>query len=384
MAEVFVHGDAHKIECTVTVAGESHEIFFRSELPVLAPNGDIGVALSILPSMRAREDLIVQSPVSGSLLRNIQHYQEIVSTWYPELVPIGVKANVADRTSGERIASFFSGGADSFYTALKHRETINDWILVRGFDISLEVAEDHLWSLTRDAAARAADEAGSRLVEIESNLRQLLQPGAQWGPRFHGVGMASVGLAMRHNVGKLLIPSSHTYRNLSPYGSHPLLDPLWGGDGLEVVHDGADMTRVAKVRAISECPAAMKYLRVCCTNVPNRYNCGECEKCLRTAVNLYAVGALERCETLPDRLDLRAIRRQFFASENGRAIVQENLDALDNTKENLAVRRALKRTIGRRIPYRARRMVYQQLRSASNYIPSRARRRVLDLLRQAL
>jgi hypothetical protein len=383
MAEVSVYGDAYSIDCTITVSGRKHEVFFRSDLPVLEPNGDVGVALGLFAAMRAREDLIVQAPVSRALLRNIKVYQEVVSTWCPELAPVDVKADAGRFSSGERVASFFSGGADSFFTAWKHRGSIDDWILVRGFDIPIKESADELWCDSLNAASRAAAEVGTRLVPVETNLRKLSDCVMDWSFS-HGPALAAVGLAMRGNLGRLLIPSSHTYRDLSPYGSHPLLDPLWGGDGFEVVHDGSDKTRVEKMRDISSWPVAMKHLRVCFENVPHRYNCGACEKCLRTMVNLYVVGALGRCETLPGELDLKAIRRQFITDVNLRTCTEENLSALEETTEHLVVRKALKRTMARRLGFRARRKVYLQLRSMSYHIPPRARRRALDLLRRAM
>lgn len=138
------------------------------------------------------------------------------------------------------------------------------------------------------------------------------------------------------------------------------------------------------MRAISAWPVAMRHLRVCYVNVPNRYNCGVCEKCLRTTVNLHAVGALGRCETLPDKLDLKVIRGQFIEEPLVRSLMRESIAALDDTSENRAVKRALKRTMGPRIVFRTRRALYLNSRSVSYSIPSQVRRRLLDLLRKAL
>ncbi len=73
---------------------------------------------------------------------------------FQNLQRIGVDAEVrggpSDLASG--IACFFSGGVDSFYTLLKHREEITHIIFVHGFDIALE---DHSLRAQASRMARA-------------------------------------------------------------------------------------------------------------------------------------------------------------------------------------------------------------------------------------
>ena len=38
-----------------------------------------------------------------------------------------------------------------------------------------------------------------------------------------------------------------TYAHLGPLGSHPLLDPLWSSEDVELVHDGCEATRLDKL-----------------------------------------------------------------------------------------------------------------------------------------
>jgi tetratricopeptide (TPR) repeat protein len=46
---------------------------------------------------------------------------------------------------------------------------------------------------------------------------------------------------------------------------------------------------------------------VCLKYNRDRFNCGRCNKCLRTMIALRAAGALERCRTLPGEVDLGAV-----------------------------------------------------------------------------
>jgi hypothetical protein len=49
-------------------------------------------------------------------------------------------------------------------------------------------------------------------------------------------------------------------------------------------------------------------LRVCWENLGN-YNCGLCEKCIRTMLGLRAIG-VDRCPTFPDTLTPELVRQQ--------------------------------------------------------------------------
>ena len=72
----------------------------------------------------------------------------------------------------------------------------------------------------------------------------------------------------------------------------------------------------------------MQNLRVCWRNPDGAYNCGQCDKCLRTMVNLYLADALGRCTTLPAQLDLKQIARTPVVGESARAFALENIRSL--------------------------------------------------------
>ena len=71
-----------------------------------------------------------------------------------------------------------------------------------------------------------------------------------------------------------------------------------------MIHDASDVTRSEKIASISRNPIAMRTLRVCWENRNGAYNCGQCEKCLRTLVALRLAGALDRCSTFPSSVNL--------------------------------------------------------------------------------
>ena len=111
---------------------------------------------------------------------------------------------------------------------------------------------------------------------------------------------------------------------------------------------GVETTRVDKVAHLAGSEVAMRRLRVCWENRDGTYNCGRCEKCRRTMVNLAVAGALGRCATLPSRLDLRMLSRAVPTDRNTRWFMEENLRAAERRTDpaGLALAGALRRGLG--------------------------------------
>ncbi|MBI4870557.1 MAG: hypothetical protein HY814_03215 [Candidatus Riflebacteria bacterium] len=218
----------------------------------------------------------------------------------------------AGRGEDRRVASFFSGGVDSFYTLLKHRQILTDLVLIYGFDIALD---DHeLLEKTSRMAHRVASELGKRLLEVRTNVRSFLDAQVDWGRLSHGPALAAVGLLLAPACPRLFIASSYALAQVGPWGSHPELDPLWSTDRTEFVHDGTEATRWQKTERIATWRLALESLRVCHQGRPGEYNCGRCESCLVLTIALKSLGVLGQCRTLPCEPDLRRVRRLFFPS----------------------------------------------------------------------
>ncbi|MGH7130212.1 MAG: hypothetical protein ACREIV_16705, partial [Planctomycetaceae bacterium] len=146
-----------------------------------------------------------------------------------------------------------------------------------------------------------------------------------WGQYGHGAALASVGLALAGVVHTVFIPSTSAFVELRPWGSHPALDPLWSTEQVEFVYDGGEARRDEKIRFIASSAAALQSLRVCWENRAGAYNCGRCEKCLRTMIELQLCGALDRTGQFP-RVIPAADVRQLTISENCRKYWRRMLD----------------------------------------------------------
>lgn len=301
-------------EVEIDVGGAAHRV--RYELPGPPPPtaADALLAACLLPAMREGATLRIDEPVSPRLLQAIPTIQEIFVNWQQRFpiysryarTSVEAPARVPRSRVAERTAAFFTGGVDSFYTVLRHREEIDSLLLVHGFDFSLENGEKERRIM---AGVRAAAHAlGKPLVEVRTDLRSFTDGYAHW-EAYHGAALASVALLLSSNFAKVYLPATLTYSHLIPLGSHPLLDPLWSTEELQLVHDGCEASRLEKLALISKETAARTWLRVCWENRNGRYNCGSCEKCLRTMVAMKALGLLDLFDTFPHEIDAAAIAR---------------------------------------------------------------------------
>jgi hypothetical protein len=291
--------------------------------------------------MKQGEDLVIRGSISNQLYKGMQAIMDEVRHWDIGLNPIRIEADalVADGHEPDRSASFFSGGVDSFYTYLKHQEDlaeadrIDSFILVNGFDIDLH--NNQLWERTLEniSAIARADEVD--LVVVKTNIKALIDPLLSWDYT-HGGCLAAAGLFLRAAFHQIYIPASYPLADQIPWGSSLALDGNWSTERTRFVHDGTEATRTEKViRQIARSRLALEHLRVCYLNVKGTYNCGKCDKCLRTMMNLYLAGALEKARTFPHHIDPGLVAGlPAAAEENSRIFRREILHALE--RENLA------------------------------------------------
>jgi hypothetical protein len=345
--------DASLVRADVQMGSENHDLYFRSKDIPLTGNIEAFLAAALLPAMKVGGTLMAEGMASQRFLEAMRAIIDIYCLWHPSLQKVevrGVLPMSADAPQEERVGTFFSGGIDSFYTFLKHRDEITDLIYIHGFDVLLE--NRPLRKRTVKTIHEIASSFGKRIIEVETNLRSLLHTyfryRRMWGPITHGVMFASVGHVLSPFFKHIYIAASHTYRDLYPWGSHPLLDPLWSTETLEFIHDGCEATRIDKAMLLSKFDIALKSLQVCFSPRPQGvYNCGVCEKCLRTMINLKAVGALDRCTAFDGRLDARRVGKIVALDDSTRSFVKENLRALEKNGDDQKLYKALLRVFNR-------------------------------------
>lgn len=360
------HRRANTVSSVLHAGERPHNVYYHSTDAELRSHPEAFIAAGLLPAMARGGAMHVGAPVSQQFLEGLETVQDIYTSWWPELKRVridGASATQRSPSPESQVASFFSGGVDSFYTLLKHREEIDTLIFVHGFDVALEDAD--LRNRVSQRLREAADAFGKRLIEVETNLRTLTdshRPASGW-ERAHGAALASVALLLAPEFRRVYVPATHTYRDLFPWGSHPLLDTCWSTEALALFHDGCEATRVQKCEWITDSDAALQSLRVCWRNPGGSYNCGECEKCQRTMINLLAAGGHRRCPTFDRSLSWDRVASMSPKDDNTRAFLRENLAYLEQSGKHPEGVQALRKALDGLGPVRR---AAGALRSSSN------------------
>jgi hypothetical protein len=205
---------------------------------------------------------------------------------------------------GERRSSaFLSGGVDGLHMLMCNRRLyrrddpayIRDAFFIHGYDIGKRARdpENERLQVALKGLQPVAAEAGVRLVRCHTNLRHLPSKPGFWAHRHNGAALAAVAHAATLGSAFVFIGGTYQVANPVPVGSHPAVDGLFSSQRLTIVHDGSRFSRLEKVRDLANWPAALAALRVCSANVADQPNCGRCEKCLRTRLELLVAGVEE-------------------------------------------------------------------------------------------
>jgi len=284
-------------------------------------NGDPFLTALLVPAMTLGEALEIPAPVSPALLRALPEIQSILHCFDARQTRIDVVAPERDEPlprndERRRFGLFYSLGIDSFYSLLKNErdhprdaETITHLISVHGMEVWHEAWDERFPPAFLANCQRVATASGKTLMPVSTNLRAVTDDLALW-PMSHGAGLASIALALGGCFGTVRISATTTYDKLFPWGSHPVLDPLWSTDDVRFVHDGCEMDRIDKTRIVAASPLALETLQVC-PGYTGEYNCGRCLKCLRTMIDLLQAGVLDRCQTLPHSIDAEDLRQSL-------------------------------------------------------------------------
>jgi len=299
-------------------------LWIESDLP-LSGTSQWAIPLRLVWAVSEGEAADLGS-VSPLLAGNLETIRDIYAAWIDggHRIPLNYQFTSDFGAPVKGVSVFFSGGVDSFYSLIKHRDEVDNLVLVNGFDVPL--ADTKTFAQAEVQAREAARIFEKQLIVVRINLRWERPslpimtnlrwewphvPGG-WG-MYHGAALAAIAQALAPNHGKVYIASSHSYADLHPHASHPLLDPLWSTEAVQIVHDGGE-TRMDKLRTVIQYPEALSRLRVCFENLGD-YNCGLCEKCVRTMLGLRALG-VDRCAAFPDTLTPKLVREQELNSDN--------------------------------------------------------------------
>jgi hypothetical protein len=290
---------------------ETYEKFADS----LTCNPDAFLVASAVPAMHYGEKRIfMEERVCPELRSGLLTAMSFISHWFqsdrklPE-IQTSFKNVLPGRKKPERAGFFFSGGIDSFATLRanrldyppEHPLYIKDGLIVHGLEMASTEAFDHVLGMF----SRVEKEIGITLIPVYTNVylpyrtEDERQRFSFWEYEFIGSALSSVAHAFANRFSSVSISATFSLTIPVPYGSHPLVDPNFSSTDLRIRHDGFVMTRLSKAKLIAGWEPALRNLRVC--NQFKKYkegivNCCGCEKCIRTMLELMALGVLDKTE----------------------------------------------------------------------------------------
>ena len=274
-----------------------------------------------LPAMRYGESRIaIDAPICPELKEGLITAMHCLISWHGgdrKVIPIEaeIQSQQLFPDKSPRAGCFFSGGIDSLSMLRnnhlrfnkEHTRHIKDGILVYGA-LQGEDKFDPNFQNVIDTVSLIADDAVINLIPVFTNayvhFSDLDSNANFWRFEYHGSFLSAIAHAFVRRLTTASIASTYDLANLEPWGSHPLIDPLYSNSNLQIRHEEAALSRLNKTKIVAEWDIALKNLRVCnhkASYSKVNYNCGQCEKCVRTMLALSALGKLQHSETFVNK-----------------------------------------------------------------------------------
>lgn len=303
------------LEATITVPAELRRFFTGDPLRVEYPRSIESVPESILvipvlahvcPVAWTRDVDVRAEVVDSRFSAALFDVQEVLQEMYPRFMGTGgliaERVDTPEPETTDRTAQFFTGGIDSLTTYVRHREEEPALISINGWT---EPVADSAWEKRKAMLETYGDTFGVENLFIRSNMLSFIDHTmliAHFKRYFVGSWYSSVGyglgllglcapLAYAEGVGTFYVASTASASHDHPWGSHPSIDDNIRWTGTTACHDGFELDRQQKVERLLE------YVRTEWPEMPIRTcneevdsNCGECEKCARTATSLVLAG----------------------------------------------------------------------------------------------
>mgnify|MGYP000847658530 CR=1 FL=1 len=297
--------DGHRIQALISEEGpgRGREFYVETNLPVELSEAANGFLLaSYLPAMdRGERELTIEGEVCPKLVSNLSLVASIMQGWFRKTgEPPEVIGSLRKSVPSAGVGIFLSGGVDSMYSLMELTERLplghplrpTFAVLIDYREASLSDAQAHSrFDESFQRCQRIADSVGIELAWVRTNLRALRLGGDFWTRRYHGAMLASIAHFLSGTGGRFYIASSSSKGADVPWGSHPMLDPLYSSCRMEICHHGVELSKFDKIGELVKANEMIQHLQVCTAKTDTGTNCGRCKKCLRTKLYLAVNGA---------------------------------------------------------------------------------------------
>lgn len=313
-----------RLNADITVDNIQHVMYYelekRYEESLVTERSD-SFFVGLLPyALSKGYSIESEAPISEKLMYQVQNHLLPGLHKYGEMSLINVIAETTSTklNTQKAVGTGFSGGVDSFYTLASHLDS-----QLKGFRVT------HLTFLN----------VGSHGDFGGSEARKLFNERSQLAKDFSGK-MEMELILIDSNISEIINMTyikSHTFRSLAAILIlQKLFNVYYYSSGYELNHfeitkedtaaydllsmhvlstedtsfysTGSTSTRLEKVKYISDYKPSYDFLNVCQVS---EHNCGTCEKCRRTMLELYATSNLDKYAKVFDV-------KKFYENKNNR------------------------------------------------------------------
>jgi len=228
-----------------------------------------------------------------SYLDSLNKVEQVFRGWFPRFSfsgKIHVQNVISNKFNNKGYALLFSGGVDSLTSYVRHKDKQPTLISIWGADIPLH--EYKFWNRVRSRLLNFADEEGVDIQFIKANIQEIPKDSlltseygveSWWGSVSHGIIFLGLCAPLTtEKIGTIFSASPGARINDA---TNVLVDSGISWADVKIIHDGSELSRQEKIKILKSNPCCLSYLRVCWSQ-HLEYNCGYCEKCLRTIVGL--------------------------------------------------------------------------------------------------
>jgi hypothetical protein len=318
---------------------EGSEVFIESSVP-LSARPEVFLSAFYLQAMWRRARVEVAGALDPTTLENLAFIRRRAAEWWPQLGGgelIAQRRETAPR--GPYAGTFYTGGVDSSYVLQQLHPELKYAVFVEGFDIPLSDAAR--LAKAKDWLSATAKACGLDFLVARTNLREHPFFNAVTWEITHVAALAAVAHALADQCHKLYVAASDVP---PPWGSAPDLDAAWSSGSVAIHNFSAELSRLDRARSIAQWEPLRGRLRVCWENNTGDLNCGFCEKCIRTRMQLYVSGARDGLDSFPSGSPIESCLARLVLEHSLHGQWREIAAAVDDPRLRKAIGRALGRS----------------------------------------
>lgn len=302
-------GDDATLNTYISIDGNREKVWFKVNRKfgqyLCDERGDAYLVAVLHYAITNGHDIELDVPVTEDLLYNIETYLiDGLVAYNPSFHRSRIKAEVASEAlpNAGAVGTGISCGVDSLFALARESNPLfpNHKITHLTFNnVGSHGEGEKARALYKDRLQlpkRFAEEYGYEFVASDSNLMDVIKQSHFYTHTYSSM-FPVLCLQKLYSV-YYYASAGYRYDEFTLQskkgrccGSYELLSlPVFSTHQLRIYSQGENMTRMQKLKRVTEYAPSYKYLNVC---LKDGDNCGRCEKCVRTMTGLDALGKLD-------------------------------------------------------------------------------------------